>query len=120
MSIISNVNKEKSMNNNLTVRHGEVILIPVSKVPKGKVEKHKSFIVGHSESGAHHVLESDVDYDVIFDKLEVYLLLNRKATLVHKKTVNKHRNVIVKPGVYRINHKVEYNPFTKATERVFD
>lgn len=108
------------MNINNAVRHGECILIPVDKAPKGKTEKHKSYIVGHSETGHHHILKSDVDFDVVMDKLEVYLLLNREATLTHKKTVNKHRNVIVKPGVYKIGHKTEYDPFQKIKRRVFD
>lgn len=121
MSKVNNDLKEVKMNNKLTpIRHGEIILTPVSKAPKGKVEQHKKFIVGHSETGHHHILKSDVDFGVVFDKLEVYLLLNRKATLTHKKTIDKHRDIVVEPGVYKVGHKIEYNPFLQEIQKVID
>lgn len=112
--------KGEGMKENQAIRHGECVLIPVSKTPKGNVEKAKKYIVGHSETGHHHILKSAVDFDIIMDKLEVYLLLNSEADLVHEKSVNRHKDIKVKPGIYKIGHKTEYNPFTKAIERVWD
>ena len=34
-------------------RHGENLLIEVDKLPKGKVNKDKTLIIGHSETGHH-------------------------------------------------------------------
>lgn len=44
----------KENNMNYAIRHGEVFLLPVDKAPKGKSEKHTTFIVGHSEIGHQH------------------------------------------------------------------
>ena len=47
--------------------HGENAIVPVSKMPSGKTEKHTTYIVGHSETGHHHVLEAEkgTDFDII-------------------------------------------------------
>lgn len=39
---------------NTPIQHGENILIPIAKLPKGKTQEHKIVIVGHSETGHHH------------------------------------------------------------------
>ena len=44
------------------IRHGEVMLVPVDTTPAGAAEKVTSCIVGHSESGHHHVLDSEHDF----------------------------------------------------------
>lgn len=102
------------------IRHGEVLLQPVDKLPKAKVEQHTSYIVGHSETGHHHVLESDKKFDVMLDKAFLYISLSNPATLVHKKTTDAHKTLKVPKGKYRIIHKKEYNPWTKVVQRVFD
>ena len=107
----------------MNTRHGEVFLQKVSSVPeKLKIENVKSFIVGHSESGAHHVLESAVDYEVITDeeKKELYVRLFEPAKLVHKKTINRHHDLTINIGTYKIIRKQEYNPFLKVMTNIFD
>jgi hypothetical protein len=105
---------------NKAIRHGEVSLIPVEKLPKGTKSVHDLFIVGHSETGHHHVLESKALQVITTDKEELYLRLFEPGKLVHQKTVNRHNDLMVQPGIYRITHKTEYDPFAKVTRRVFD
>ena len=106
---------------NYAIRHGEVLLQPVDKIPKGKTVKHTSFIVGHSETGHHHVLESKTGFDVAeLDKAMLYIRLFEPANLVHKKTTNAHKTLKVPAGRYKIVHKTEYNPWTKIKQNVFD
>lgn len=100
-------------------RHGEILLVPVNKLPKGKISKHRDFIVGHSETGHHHILESQTKFDVL-DKAQLYIRLFQPAELTHKKSTNKHRTLKVVPGVYKVVHKTEYDPFAKIKRRVFD
>lgn len=38
------------------LRHGENLLIRVPAMPSTGTKTYKSFIVGHSETGHHHVL----------------------------------------------------------------
>lgn len=105
------------------IRHGEVFLQPVDKAPKGKVEKHTKYIVGHSETGHHHVLESKTKFTVTTDVVEqafMYITLEEPGTLVHQKTVNRHNDLVVPAGTYRVINKTEYSPFTRLMERVWD
>jgi len=101
------------------LRHGENLLLPVKEV-KGAVSQHGLFIVGHSESGHHHVLESKTDFNVIEDKDNLFLELFAPANLVHKKQQDKHRTLVVQPGKYQVKKKTEYNPWTQVISRVFD
>lgn len=117
-------NKEKEMNNiNYAIRHGEVLLFPVSELPKGEVSQHDKFIVGHSETGHHHILESKTEFEVTtdtVDKAMLYIRLFEPATLVHQKSVNRHKDLKVPAGTYKIIHKTEYDPFQKIRRAVWD
>lgn len=101
------------------IRHGEVLLLPVSQIPKSA--KHfTSYIVGHSETGHHHVLESKKEFEVAVDKEDLYLRLFEPAKLVHKKSVDAHKTLNIPAGTYHVIYKTEYNPFDKIIERVMD
>lgn len=104
-----------------SVRHGEVWLLPVNSLPKGKHAKSKRQIVGHSETGHHHVLESRTEFEVTeTQKHELYLQLFKPAKLVHQKTVNRHNDLVVSPGKYQVIRKQEYDPFQKVMRQVWD
>lgn len=104
---------------NKGLRHGENLLLPVSEVV-GKVEKHRTFIVGHSETGHHHVLESTKPFDVVIKDDELFLQLLHPANLVHKKQVDKHKTLVVQPGKYKVHRKNEYDPWQQVMREVFD
>lgn len=105
----------------LAIRHGEVLLLPVDKLPEGRSTTHKSFVVGHSETGHHHVLEATKEFEVtrISDD-ELYVRLFEPAKLVHKKTVNRHNDLTIIPGSYKVIRKSEYDPFEKVMRQVWD
>ena len=103
--------------------HGENIFKPLNEMPEGKVSRHKLFIAGHSESGHHHILESETEFEVIEpenlgDSIFVSLLTPAKVT--HKKSFEIHETKVLEPGVYEVYPAQEYNPFTKVMERQFD
>lgn len=102
----------------LAIRHGECLLFPVDKLPKGKAVQATEFIVGHSATGHHHVLVSEEPFTV--QEKEMYLQLLKPAKLIHQKTVNRHRDLTVPAGTYKIVHKTEYSPFEKITREVWD
>ncbi|MCA1565848.1 MAG: hypothetical protein LC803_09460 [Acidobacteria bacterium] len=106
---------------NKPIRHGEVLLFPVQDVPTAKVTQHTSYIVGHSETGHHHVLESKTKFDALStqDK-DLYIRLFAPGTLTHKKTVNRHNDLTVPAGTYRVIRKNEYDPFQKVMREVWD
>lgn len=95
---------------NKPIQHGEIVLLPVSKIPAGKTTKHKSFIVAHSESGHHHVLESEIEFEVTeTEKQQLYFRLFKPAKLVHKKAVDFHPTLPVTARMYKSYSKTEFD-----------
>lgn len=92
------------------IRHGEVLLFPVESVPSGRVERVTNCIVGHSESGHHHVLESDRPFaKIMVANGEFYVDLDAATPLRHHKTHHQHRELTVPAGGWRILKKTEFD-----------
>jgi len=105
---------------NKPIRHGENLLYPVTKKFTG--ERYKTYIVGHSETGHHHVLESETEFEVMTDaeKKELYLRLFEPAKLVHQKSYDAHRTLNIPAGTYKVIRKTEYDPFERIMREVWD
>lgn len=106
---------------NKPIRHGEIMLVPVDSIPTGKTAKYDAYIVGHSETGHHHVLESKTQFEITEDeKKELYFRLFEPAKLVHKKTTDKHKDLTIPAGTYKRFHDTEYDPFERIIRDVAD
>lgn len=106
---------------NKPIRHGEVLLYPVNKIPKAESIEAVSRIVGHSESGHHHVLISDQPFEVTeTEKHDLYIRLFEPGKLVHQKTYDTHKTLPVPKGDYMVIRKQEYDPFEKIMREVWD
>lgn len=106
---------------NKPIRHGEIMLVPVETIPEGKTSKHDLFIVGHSETGHHHVLEAGIkQFELTEADQELYFRLFEPAKLVHKKLTDKHRDLTIPAGTYKRFHDTEYDPFEKVIRDVAD
>ena len=104
----------------LAVRHGEIMIVPVEEIPNGKTSKHTSFIVGHSETGHHHVLEG-TEFEVTEDKKkELYFRLFEPTKIVHKKVTDRHKDLVIPAGLYKRYHDTEYDPFQQIIRNVAD
>jgi hypothetical protein len=103
------------------IRHGEIMLVPANKVPKGKTTKHTNFIIGHSETGHHHVIESRNPFEMTETETgELYIKLFGDAAIVHKKTTDKHKTLTISKGIYQRFHDTEYDPFAGVIQAVKD
>lgn len=104
------------------IQHGEAMLFPVQDVPKAEVQKVTKQIIAHSETGHHHVVESQSPFEVQgdIDKEDLYLRLFEPAKLVHKKITMKHKTLTVPAGLWKVIHKTEYNPFLGLIRKVKD
>lgn len=106
------------------VRHGEVLLVPVDTIPnKAKlVNKGKDYVVAHSETGHHHVLELAKKQLRVYElDNELYLDVGDVGKLVHKKSgTDTHKTHTIAPGKYKIVIKQAFDYFKKALIRVRD
>lgn len=92
------------------IRHGEILLLPVAEAPQGTVDQVTECIVGHSESGHHHVLESDVAFArIVAVNGDLYVDLDAPTPLRHHKTVQQHRELTIPAGTWRVIRKTEFD-----------
>ena len=100
------------------IRHGEILLLPVDSIPGGKVEQVTSCIVGHSESGHHHVLTSDATFEQIMaHNGNLFVDLPCVARLRHQKTYQQHRELQVPAGRWKVIRKTEFDVRANAVSR---
>lgn len=107
------------------IRHGEVILKPITSIPKEArlVEEGNKIVVAHSETGHHHVLET-----IDASKIKVYAMNGGKyvevpemAKLWHQKTGNDtHKTHKIQPSAYEIVIKREFDYFSASIKKVRD
>ena len=112
------------MKNIEIIRHGEVIL-KEDTLPSGAVlEKETNReIIAHSETGHHHILETlDMSKFKIYSfNGERYVEIPEISKLWHQKTGNDvHKPHAIKPSVYKIIIKKEYDYFLKKLRQVRD
>ena len=92
------------------VRHGEILLLPVDSAPAGTTKKVTECIVGHSETGHHHVLESDAEFfQIVAANGDLYVDLDASTPLRHRKDHQQHRELSVPAGAWRVIRKTEFD-----------
>ena len=82
-----------------------------------KQNKTKRLVLGEGEVvGDKHVLESksDISYERTTDNIK--FMLNGLGVLTH----DEHDRMVFEKGTYYSFNQVEFNPFSKTIERVFD
>lgn len=98
------------MTDRTPIRHGEILLAPVESTPVGTTDKVSTCIVGHSESGHHHVLESDAPFDqIVAANGDLYVHLDAATPLRHRKAFQQHRQLMVPAGAWRVIRKTEFD-----------
>lgn len=71
------------------------------------------YIVAHSETGHHHVVQEDgCEYYEADDPLTAYLRVidATEVTLRHLRAFDTHDPLTIGPGIYRIRRQREYTP----------
>ena len=104
------------------VRHGEVLLVSSCLPQEAKMEEtSKKYIVAHSETGHHHVLESLENFKVYSWNGDRYLEISEISELIHEKTgKDAHSPHKISPGIYKINIKIHFDYFAKKMQAVRD
>lgn len=113
----------------MAAAQGEVNVRKVTTLPAGLLDVRPErglYIVGHSESGHHHVLPARDDIQVMEQVKDVpagmkifYAILESPSAL-RQDAASPHEPIILDPGIFRISISREYDPFAEQVRRVAD
>lgn len=102
------------------VAQGEIYMRRICKLPDGlkKVESENGFfIIGHSETGHHHVVEKskNIQWFSSDDPMITYLQVieatdETETVLKHLRTFDTHEPIKFDPGIYEIRNGREATP----------
>lgn len=113
---------------------GEITIRRIGDVPKDrqragctplKLEGGK-FIIGHSETGHHHVLRSNVGADVVVldrppEGMRVlYAILENPTLLDHQRDHDTHESIELPAGEYEFRIAREYDPYAELARQSQD
>lgn len=107
---------------------GELRITRVSVIP-ANVEKvnaeNKHFIVGHSETGHHHVLLAERAQvfrakDAPDGMSILYVILDAPNELQHLRSHDTHETIGLQPGMYEIRSGREFDPYAELSRKQAD
>jgi hemerythrin-like domain-containing protein len=102
------------------IRHGELVLKPIEDIDMSGARPVKDYVASHSETGHHHVLEGNTLVLEREGAPTVVQVEDAGTTLRHDKTQDRHEDVKVPGGMYRLLQKKEYDPIGKVIRKVED
>jgi hypothetical protein len=106
----------KTFIDNNAVAQGELLIRKVDALPSGLKEmetENGAFIIGHSETGHHHVVRKQkgvVVYANDNNPFELYLVVNnpeKEAELEHRRNTDTHKSYFFGDGIYHIRRQWE-------------
>ena len=108
---------------NRPVAQGDMLIIPIASIPdsaKAATAEGAHFILAHSETGHHHVIErakAEV-YEAADDTFIAYVNALAPADITHQRPFYTHETVQLAPGMYEIRRQREYvaEGFRKAQD----
>lgn len=101
------------------VAQGELLIRKIDKLPDGykpMETENGRFIIGHSETGHHHVVrqqENVVAYVNDNDPMSLCLVVNNpkeECYLDHERSFDTHKPFFFGDGVYHIRRQIESSP----------
>lgn len=97
---------------------GELTITRLTKDPKnvGPVVEHINgkLIVGHSETGHHHVVDADCATLTRVDEFTAYLDVKKPTQIDHLREFDTHPSIALQPGMYEFRTGREFDPFEEA------
>lgn len=103
--------------------HGENAIVPTNELPSNLAWHEENMsIIGHSETGHHHVLQPTKGSKAELAELDgkLYIRITGQADVSHKKSHDIHETVKLDEGTYVVTHKTEYDPFAQIRRAVYD
>ncbi len=103
---------------------GELTITRLTKTPKRLGEAVKpvagKLIVGHSETGHHHVVDADCAVLTRLDVFTAYLDVKKPTAISHQREYDTHPSIELQPGMYEFRTGREFDPFEETTRASAD
>src|ERR1700743_760544 len=112
---------------------GEITIVRIGDVPEGKklggqplALEHGKLIIGHSETGHHHVLERTKGATVtVSDQAPagmkvLHAILTEANSLVHERGHDTHETINLLPGEYEFRIAREYDHYGELARQSQD
>ncbi len=107
---------------------GEISIRKISVLPKAvkpmEAEGGK-FIIGHSETGHHHVMT--IDRAKVYEAKSapsgmriLYAILEGEKVLEHERNFDTHEPIKFEPGIYEFRLGREYDPYAELSRKAAD
>ncbi len=112
----------------LTFKHiaaqGELTITKIKKLPKqagaSVAPVNGKLIVGHSETGHHHVVDGDCATLTRVDEFTAYLTVTKETRLQHLRDYDTHPAIALQPGMYEFRTGREFDPFAELIRASMD
>ena len=105
---------------------GEISIRRISKLPQNieKMPAEDRPIIGHSETGHHHVLDRPAAMyratNAPSGMRILYAIVNEPSALVHLRDFDTHESHSLQPGIYEFRAGREYDPYEEIARRQAD
>lgn len=98
-----------------SIAQGELLIFRVDGLPPGLTAvppEDGRVVVGHSETGHHHVMTADRTtlYRLPEEIYELFLVVDQPDELTHLRGFDTHEPIRFEPGVYKVRKQREYTP----------
>jgi hypothetical protein len=97
---------------------GELTITKLDAAPKniGNAVKPdgRVLIVGHSETGHHHVVDADCATLTRVDPFTAFLNVRKATRIVHQREYDTHPPIELQPGMYEFRTGREFDPFEEV------
>lgn len=106
---------------------GEITIRRIDKMPRDiasvPIENGKH-IIGHSETGHHHVLERSAQVFVAKDAPAgmriLYAIVAEPNALIHARPFDTHETINLEPGMYEFRIGREFDPYAEIARQQAD
>lgn len=116
-----------------TAAQGEILITRLGPVPKkAKVSgqplalEHGKLIIGHSETGHHHVLERNTGASVtVLERAPegmriLHAILEEPNKLIHERGHDTHETIALEPGEYEFRIAREFDHYAELARQSMD
>ena len=115
-----------------TAAQGEITVIRLGGVPRNKTlsgvamkAEGGHFVIGHSETGHHHVIEAKGASVSVLDKQPegmrvLRAILENPTSLDHLREHDTHDPLVLEPGLYEFRIGREFDPYQEIARRQAD